>query len=610
MKSYLALPFLVFALVVASRPARGAEAPAGVDVQARGPIHEAFAEPTESRPAPSPVVAQQPPEPVAELPPEQKPAGDDVIWIPGYWSSDDETNDFLWVSGFWRVLPPGKQWVAGNWQQVEGGWQWSPGFWADADQGQVAYLPPPPPSIDAGPSTPATDATQVYVPGVWVWRQARYFWRPGFFVNYQPNWVWVPAHYVWTPAGYVFVEGYWDRPLAARGLLFAPVRFTRTILVQPGYTFVPQYVVQPDFLLSSLFVRPSYYHYYFGDYFPEAYVQRGFVPWVDYRIGRHAYDPNFGYYRAAYAGTNWDRGLRDWYTARRDGTVARPPHTLVQQTQLVQNLTTNRTENVAVNKSINVTNLQNVSALAPLTQVNNTRITHLAPLAGGDPAKAPRVGTPALKLAEVPKQERVQEQKAASQLHSVAQQRRQHEAKLLAEGGVPVKPTDPPKQAKLDLPRPTVTKPVTPDTRPAARPPQPPAPPTAPKHEERPIPPHQPVAPARPPQPQPKTETKPPAPKVEPKAPAPTPKVETKPAPTPTPKAEPKPVPAPAPKVEPKAPAPTPKVEPKAPAPAPKVEPKAPAPTPAPKVEPKAPAPAPKVEPAPKTAPKTPPKQP
>lgn len=33
------------------------------------------------------------------LPPDQKPEGDDVAWIPGYWAWDDERNDFLWVSG-------------------------------------------------------------------------------------------------------------------------------------------------------------------------------------------------------------------------------------------------------------------------------------------------------------------------------------------------------------------------------------------------------------------------------------------------------------------------------------------------------------------------------
>src|SRR4051812_18638656 len=74
----------------------------GVDVQARGPVHEAYAGPTEARPEPTPLVAKQPPDPVAEVPPDQRPEGDNVVWVPGYWSWDQDASDFLWVSGFWR----------------------------------------------------------------------------------------------------------------------------------------------------------------------------------------------------------------------------------------------------------------------------------------------------------------------------------------------------------------------------------------------------------------------------------------------------------------------------------------------------------------------------
>src|SRR5262245_24029566 len=56
------------------------------EVQARGPVHEAFAAPVERDPEPGIVVAKQPPEPVPELPPDTKPEGDNVQWIPGYWA--------------------------------------------------------------------------------------------------------------------------------------------------------------------------------------------------------------------------------------------------------------------------------------------------------------------------------------------------------------------------------------------------------------------------------------------------------------------------------------------------------------------------------------------
>ncbi len=56
---------------------------------AKGPVHEAFATTAEA-PAETPTVKKQPPEPIEELPPDQKPEGDNVQWIPGYWSWDEE----------------------------------------------------------------------------------------------------------------------------------------------------------------------------------------------------------------------------------------------------------------------------------------------------------------------------------------------------------------------------------------------------------------------------------------------------------------------------------------------------------------------------------------
>src|SRR2546428_243641 len=98
----------------------------------RGPIHEAFAQPTPKNPQPSPPVPKKPPVPVPEQPPELKPKGDNVQWIPGYWSWDPERKDFVWVSGFWRVPPPDRQWVPGHWTKRDEGWQWAPGYWGEA----------------------------------------------------------------------------------------------------------------------------------------------------------------------------------------------------------------------------------------------------------------------------------------------------------------------------------------------------------------------------------------------------------------------------------------------------------------------------------------------
>src|SRR5947199_7496358 len=94
------------ALVLFAAPAFADDPNQGVEVLARGPVHEAYATTVEF-PTPSPVVPKVPPAPIEELPPDQKPDGDNVQWIPGYWSWDEERTDFIWISGFWRQPPPG-----------------------------------------------------------------------------------------------------------------------------------------------------------------------------------------------------------------------------------------------------------------------------------------------------------------------------------------------------------------------------------------------------------------------------------------------------------------------------------------------------------------------
>src|SRR5262249_20927570 len=96
----LGVPALA-ALLFAGLPAPTKEAATqqeGVEVLATGPVHEAYAEPTQTRPQPTPVVSKKPPDPIDEEPPDQKPEGDNVQWVPGYWAWDDDKNDFLWVS--------------------------------------------------------------------------------------------------------------------------------------------------------------------------------------------------------------------------------------------------------------------------------------------------------------------------------------------------------------------------------------------------------------------------------------------------------------------------------------------------------------------------------
>jgi hypothetical protein len=110
--------------------------PKGIEVMARGPVHEAFASLT-SEAAPTTPVAKRPPKPLDEMPPADKPEGQ-VVWIGGYWAWDEDRKDFLWVSGIWRTPPPHKQWIAGYWREEGEAWQWVPGFWTDNSAEQDA----------------------------------------------------------------------------------------------------------------------------------------------------------------------------------------------------------------------------------------------------------------------------------------------------------------------------------------------------------------------------------------------------------------------------------------------------------------------------------------
>ncbi len=508
----------------------------GVEVQARGPVHEAYAEPTESRPQPSVVVAKQPPQPIDEIPPDQKPEGDNVVWIPGYWAWDDDASNFLWVSGFWRIPPPNHQWMPGGWQQVQDGWQWTPGFWVNDQVEAVDYLPAPPPSIDQGASNAGADDNSIYSPGGWVYRQSRYFWRPGFWVKFQPNWVWTPAHYVWSPGGYLFVEGFWDHPLEQRGLLFAPVSIDPAV-VTTGWSYTPQYVVQPDFLLGALFVRPDHCHYYFGDYFEDRYQKSGYVAWVNYRPTTDSYDPNFAYYRHRFNGDrSWETNLRDLYADRFRGDIPRPPRTLVQQNTVIRNLTTNKTTNVTVNKNLHFTNIQNVSALTPVQRINNTKVTNLAALSTAK-TNVQSAENHVIRVQAVPKAQQAEVRKAVASYRETAQKRHQAETKLLTEGHAPVKATDAPQQVKIDRPRAPAPSIIPRQESPKAPPARVvPMQPTLPKHEERPIPAHTPPKQPLPPRQTAPAPREPITPRNEPK---PTKAEPPRPAPTPSPKLEP-----------------------------------------------------------------------
>ncbi len=355
--------------------AEGPEVPKGVEVLARGPVHEAFAAPT-TDPRQTPLIAKQPPAPLEEMAPEERPEGD-VVWIGGYWSYDDEKQDFLWVSGCWRTRPPGKEWVGGYWREVSRQWQWVAGFWANAQReagrpSEITYYPEPPapPQMAAPPPAPADD--MIFVPGYWCWVDSRYAWRAGYWRRPRLGYVWVSAHYRWTPCGYVFTPGYWDLAIAQRGVLYAPVCVDFR-LCGPRFAYTPCYAVCDTIILDSLFVRPAYGCYYFGDYYGGTYVGLGFESCFVY--SRRCYDPIIAYHGWVNRGTpSWLSVQINLFNSRSAGLAARPPRTLVQQNTIINNVTN-------INNSRNVTNINNTRVIAPTRVVTASRGQRTVPVA-------------------------------------------------------------------------------------------------------------------------------------------------------------------------------------------------------------------------------------
>ena len=299
----------------------------------RGPIHEAFAEPIAENARPNVIAPKKPPELIDEIAPEIKLGARGSIWIPGYWAWDDERNDFLWVSGVWRVPPPNQRWIPGYWQEVVdpvGSYRWISGFWVADNADNIEYLPAPPPSLEAGPSSPLPSSSHFWVPGCWVHHTSDFRWRPGYWTLYRPNWLWIPAHYVWTPLGRIFLPGYWDWPYAQRGYLYSPIYFPHHIYQTGGFRYEPWLALNVNSLQFSLFIRSGHSHYYFGDFFGHHYSQKGFQPWTKYYESRPGFDPYLTHNQIKYGRQGFDYAGRidGWnrYYAKHENR--RPPRSL------------------------------------------------------------------------------------------------------------------------------------------------------------------------------------------------------------------------------------------------------------------------------------------
>ncbi|MCY2929564.1 MAG: hypothetical protein NTV86_08740 [Planctomycetota bacterium] len=331
-----------------------------IEVLTRGPVHEAFAEPVTLEVQAGLIVPNQPPANIEEIPPVDRPAGDHFVWVPGYWSWDSDRSDYIWVSACWRVGPPNTYWVPGYWAPVAdaaevrragvhvsvgglsvnvgggqasptqaAGWEWVSGFWASNDAQEIEYLPPPPAPMDLEPPGPPPSADNRGVPGCWDWQHEQYVRRPGYWLEQRDNWVWEPAHYRWTPRGYVFESGHWDYSLDRRGVLFAPAYIPRSVYGQAGYSYSPSIALDLGVLSVNLFTYPRYGHYYFGDYYDDAYLSMGIYPRFE-SDRRHTWsDPIYTYDRwhNGRDDKRWDQDQRQAYDQRRSHKDLRPART-------------------------------------------------------------------------------------------------------------------------------------------------------------------------------------------------------------------------------------------------------------------------------------------
>jgi hypothetical protein len=137
------------------------------EVLSRGSVHEAFAEPVNLQVQLGLVAPEPPPPNIAEVPPAERPQGQQFAWIPGYWSWDAARGGYIWVSACWRAAPPKMSWMPGYWLPAQSDWVWVPSHYvatpsveppgssrreappprprqAEAPQAERVQIPPPP----------------------------------------------------------------------------------------------------------------------------------------------------------------------------------------------------------------------------------------------------------------------------------------------------------------------------------------------------------------------------------------------------------------------------------------------------------------------------------
>lgn len=334
------------------------------DTLLSGPVHEAFMQPFNGTAASGVVVQATPPKPLREIAPRFIPQGDDIQWIPGYWSAMPGQNgdsQFVWVSGTFRRMPPGRKWMSGGWVQVADGHQWTPGAWVPEDFSvQSSVVDATPTAIaDLGPVGEAPSANHMWVPPQHVLNDGQIVVQDGFWSEGNQNWVWTPARLIPTANGVIPVSGYWDHTISRRGQLFAPARFQNLSQIDSNVPFSPGVALDAERIALHLFVDPQSQQFLFGDFYGEQFTDLGITPWYQPAERLGGYDPILGFHarRMSRNGAQLTQRLRSWNQYFTGQVDARPPRTVAEFANFVQA----NAENQFATRSVLAANLQEVA---------------------------------------------------------------------------------------------------------------------------------------------------------------------------------------------------------------------------------------------------------
>ncbi|WP_171474069.1 YXWGXW repeat-containing protein [Frigoriglobus tundricola] len=297
-----------------------------VTVVESGPVHEGFAQPGAHIRGRDITAPTAPPPPVDEIPPDAKLEGTGIRWVPGYWHWDADRNDFIWVCGCHRNVPPECAWEPGLWKQVRSKWTYFPGYWRPTGAKSVtSNLPEPPAPKGEDPTVPPGNGSAMWVPGYWERKDDRFVWCPGYWPPSFENMIWLQGQYVATVSGFVFVPGHWDYPLEERGVLFAPMYFSRTQREKRGWSYRPEYAISfgteskwgQGGAFDSLDIGPGYNNYFYGarwwwDVGGSFPMWDAFALFTRPLLGRYGYGAYQPWYTVARGYTNplWQHYLR------------------------------------------------------------------------------------------------------------------------------------------------------------------------------------------------------------------------------------------------------------------------------------------------------------